>query len=105
MVTGCTLVSLKQRRLASTLVVADHDNATVSAGTLSAITAAQKLGGATVLVAGHGCGKAAEHAGRCRNCTAITPSQIGHCGAPIIPPHPSHAHAHARVHGRWMLRQ
>jgi hypothetical protein len=52
-----------QRRFASTLVVADHDNATVSAGTLSAITAAQKLGGATVLIAGSGCGKAAEHAG------------------------------------------
>ena len=53
----------RQRRFASALVVADHDNAAVSAGTLSAITAAQKLGGATVLVAGHGCGKAAEHAG------------------------------------------
>jgi hypothetical protein len=54
-----------QWRLASTLVVADHDNGAVSAGTLSAITAAGKLGGATVLVAGHNVAKVAEHAGSC----------------------------------------
>ena len=43
-------------RNASTLVVADHDNAALNGGTLSVITAAKQIGGdVTVLVAGEGC--------------------------------------------------
>eukprot|EP00937_MAST-01D_sp_MAST-1D-sp2_P003147 g3147.t1 len=50
-------------RSASTLVVADHDNASLGAGTLHAITAAGALGGdVTVLVAGADCGGAADAA-------------------------------------------
>ncbi len=60
---SCSSFNVFQRRFASTLVVADHDNVAVSPATLSTITAAGKLGGATVLIAGHGCAKAAEHAG------------------------------------------
>ncbi|CAL8098976.1 unnamed protein product [Orchesella dallaii] len=48
-------------RLQSTLVVAEHDNASVRSITLNAITAATKLGGeVSCLVAGSGCAKAAE---------------------------------------------
>jgi electron transfer flavoprotein alpha subunit len=47
-------------RSASTLVIADHDNATLGAGTLNTITAATALGGdITVLVAGADCDGAA----------------------------------------------
>ena len=45
-------------RCASTLVVAEHDNSSVGPITLSAITAANKLGGdVSALVAGTSCGK------------------------------------------------
>jgi len=50
-----------------TLVLADHDNASLKDATLSAVTAAAKLGDVHVLVAGHGCeavaGEAAKVAG------------------------------------------
>jgi len=47
------------------LVLAEHDNSLLKPATLSAVTAALALGGsATVLVAGSGCAKAAEAAGR-----------------------------------------
>lgn len=50
--------SLISGRYASTLVVAEHDNSSVGPITLSAITAANKLGGdVSALVAGTGCGK------------------------------------------------
>eukprot|EP00936_MAST-01D_sp_MAST-1D-sp1_P002465 g2465.t1 len=50
-------------RSVSTLVVADHDNDTLGAGTLHAVTAAGALGGdVTVLVAGAGCDGAAQAA-------------------------------------------
>jgi len=49
------------RRLQSTLVIAEHDNNSISPATLSAVTAASKLGGdVTCLVAGSGVAKAAE---------------------------------------------
>lgn len=48
---------LVSNRSASTLVVAEHDNKTVGPITLSAITAAKKLGGdISALVAGTSCG-------------------------------------------------
>ena len=44
------------QRNASTLVLAEHDNQTVSPGTLNTISAAQKLGGdVSCLVAGKDC--------------------------------------------------
>lgn len=55
--------SSTSNRFASTLVVADHDNATLNAATLSVVSAAGKVGGdVTVLVAGSGCGAVAEQA-------------------------------------------
>jgi len=49
------------RRMASTLVIADHNNSTLFPATLSAVTAAVKLGGEiTVLVGGASCGAVAE---------------------------------------------
>lgn len=44
--------SAAQRRLASTLIVADHDGSAVGASTLSTVTAAGSLGDITVLVVG-----------------------------------------------------
>lgn len=53
------------RRLASTLVVAQHDNKTLDGCTLSAITAALSLGpSTTVLVAGKDCGAVADQASK-----------------------------------------
>jgi len=47
----------------STLVIAEHDNSSLKAATLNAVTAAQALGGdVDVLVAGANCGSAAEAA-------------------------------------------
>ncbi len=47
----------------STLVIAEHDNATIKAGTLNTVTAALKLGGPIeLLVAGSGCQSAAQAA-------------------------------------------
>ena len=46
------------------LVWAEHDNASLKDATLSTVTAAAKLGEVTVLVAGQGCGAAAEAAAK-----------------------------------------
>jgi electron transfer flavoprotein alpha subunit len=47
----------------STLVIAEHDNATLNAATLNVVTAAQAMGaGIDILVAGAGCAGAAEQA-------------------------------------------
>jgi len=52
-------------RLQSTLVVAEHDNNSLKGATVNAITAATQLGGeVSCLVAGTGCAKAAEEAGK-----------------------------------------
>jgi len=58
-----TLRTSSQQRFASTLVLADHENnQNLGAGTLSAITAASKLGDVNVLVAGSGCEGVAKQA-------------------------------------------
>ena len=44
------------------LVLAEHDNATLSPATLNAVTAGAELGEVTVLIAGEGCHGAAEAA-------------------------------------------
>ncbi|TNE61775.1 MAG: electron transfer flavoprotein subunit alpha/FixB family protein [Alphaproteobacteria bacterium] len=46
------------------LVIAEHDNASVKDATLATVTAAKAFGDVTVLVAGAGCGAAAEAAGK-----------------------------------------
>ncbi|MEE4251095.1 MAG: electron transfer flavoprotein subunit alpha/FixB family protein, partial [Alcanivoracaceae bacterium] len=47
------------------LVYAEHDNSTIKGATLNVVTAAAKIGGdITVLVAGKGCGAAAEAAAK-----------------------------------------
>lgn len=49
----------------SVLVIAEHDNASIKPATLNTIAAAQKIGGDIhVLVAGKGCGAAAEQAAK-----------------------------------------
>ena len=49
----------------SILVVAEHDNASIKGATLNTVAAAQKIGGdIAVLVAGQGCGAAAEAAAK-----------------------------------------
>ncbi|KAF6036356.1 ETFA [Bugula neritina] len=58
------LNSLAQR-FASTLVVCEHDNASLQASTLNTLTAASKVGGdITCLVAGTDCAKVAEEVGK-----------------------------------------
>lgn len=54
----------RAQRAASTLVVAEHDNAALNPATLNAVTAASQIGGdITVLVAGSGCDAVAAEAG------------------------------------------
>ncbi len=48
----------------SALVIADHDNRSIKSATLNTVTAAAQLGDVTVLVAGSGCGPAAEAAAK-----------------------------------------
>jgi len=49
----------------SVLVIADHDNASIKASTLNVVAAAKAMGGdISVLVAGEGCGAAAEAAAK-----------------------------------------
>jgi electron transfer flavoprotein alpha subunit len=54
-----------QARFASTLIVAEHDNMTLNAATLSVVTAASKVGGEIdVVVGGSGCGAVADAAAK-----------------------------------------
>ena len=46
------------------LVIAEHDNASLKAATLNAVTAALELGEVTVLVAGHACAAPADEAAK-----------------------------------------
>jgi len=55
---------LAQRRFASCLVVAEHDNAVLGEATFSAVAAASQLGNTTVLVAGKNCAGVAEAASK-----------------------------------------
>ncbi|MEL6528880.1 MAG: electron transfer flavoprotein subunit alpha/FixB family protein [Pseudomonadota bacterium] len=48
----------------NTLVLVEHDNATVNDATLAVVTAAGKLGEVTALVAGHNCGSVADAAAK-----------------------------------------
>ena len=68
------------RRL-STLVVAEHDGASISEATLSAVTAASSLGPTTLLVAGESCAAAAEVRNSRRD---SPPAQFSH--TQLLPP-------------------
>ena len=52
----------------SVLVLAEHDNATLSPATLNAVTAGAELGEVTVLIAGEGCHGGAEAAATAAGC-------------------------------------
>jgi electron transfer flavoprotein alpha subunit len=54
-----------------TLVLVEHDNTSVKDATLSAVTAAGKLGEVHLLVAGHGCAAVADAAGKIAGVTKV----------------------------------
>lgn len=63
-------------RFASTLVIAEHDGKALTAGTLSTINAASKLGGEiSVLVVGKDVTQAAAHASKVSNVTKVLTAQ------------------------------
>lgn len=53
------------------MVFVEHNNALVSPASLSAISAASRFGDVTALVAGKGCGAAAEHASKIKGVTSV----------------------------------
>jgi len=61
------------------LVLAEHDNKTLKAATLNAVTAAAKLGGVAVLVAGQGCRAVAEAAAKLKGVDKVLLAE----GAPL----------------------
>jgi electron transfer flavoprotein alpha subunit len=65
------VLQLRSVRYASSLVLAEHSNSAISSGTLSAITAARKLGDVVVLVAGSGCDGAANAAASAEGVTKV----------------------------------
>ena len=67
----------------SVLVLADHDNASLRAATLNAVTAAAQLGEVHVLVAGHGCDGAAAAAARVAGVAKVLKVDAPSCGHPL----------------------
>src|SRR5437773_11640347 len=67
----------------STLLLADHDNASLNPATLNAVTAAQKIGGElTLLVAGHNAGPAAQAAAQIPGVTKVLHADAPYLGSP-----------------------
>src|SRR5437899_4347623 len=67
----------------STLLLADHDNASLNPATLNAVTAAQKIGGElTLLVAGHNAGPAAEAAAQIPGVTKVLHADAPYFASP-----------------------
>ena len=65
----------------SILVIAEHDNASLKAATLNAVTAAVKIGGEVhVLVAGAGCGAVAEQASKVAGVAKVKLADAAHYG-------------------------
>ncbi|MDK2125857.1 electron transfer flavoprotein subunit alpha/FixB family protein [Parachitinimonas caeni] len=61
------------------LVIAEHDNTTIKSGTFNTIGAAQKIGGDIhVLVAGQGCGAAAEAAAKIAGVSKVLLADAAH---------------------------
>ena len=67
----------------SVLVLADHDNASLRAATLNAVTAASQLGPVHVLVAGHGCDGAAAAAARIAGVAKVLKVDAPSCAHPL----------------------
>jgi len=67
----------------SVLVLADHDNASLRAATLNAVTAAAQLGEVHVLVAGHGCDGAAAAAARIAGVAKVLKVDAPSCAHPL----------------------
>ena len=67
-----TFTRYGQRRFASCLVVAEHDNSNLGEATLSAVAAASQLGDTTVLVAGKNCGSVAEAASKLNGVSKVS---------------------------------
>jgi electron transfer flavoprotein alpha subunit len=64
------------------LVIAEHDNASLKAATLNAVTAAVKIGGEVhVLVAGAGCGAVAEQASKVAGVAKVRLADAAHTTA------------------------
>lgn len=75
---GSSLRCLISGRCASTLVIAEHDNNSVGPITLSAITAANKVGGdISALVAGTSCGKVVEELSKVEGLSKILVAEHG----------------------------
>lgn len=66
-----SISNLVQKRFASCLVVAEHNNKILGESTFSAITAASQLGNTTVLVAGKGCGAVAESVSKLKGVSKV----------------------------------
>ena len=65
----------------SLLVIAEHDNASLKAATLNAVTAAAKIGGEIhILVAGAGCGAVAEQAAKVAGVSKVRVADAAHYG-------------------------
>jgi len=65
--------------MASTLVLADHSNTSLSAGTLSTVAAAKEIGGdVAVLVSGSGCQGAADEAAKIDGVSKVYMSDSAH---------------------------
>jgi electron transfer flavoprotein alpha subunit len=63
------------------LVIAEHDNASLKAATLNAVTAAVKIGGEIhILVAGAGCGAVAEQAAKVAGVAKVRVADAAHYG-------------------------
>ena len=60
------------------LVVAEHDNKTLRPATLNAVTAAKALGEVAVLVAGQGCGAAADAAAKIQGVAKVVKVEAPH---------------------------
>lgn len=61
----------QNKRFASCLVVAEHDNSSLGEATFFAIAAASQLGETTVLVAGKDCAKSALEAAKCKGVSKV----------------------------------
>jgi electron transfer flavoprotein alpha subunit len=66
------------------LLIADHNNASLQAATLNAVTAAQKIGGELhVLVAGHNAGAAAQAAAQIAGVTKVLSADAPYFASPV----------------------
>ncbi len=71
----------------TSLVLAEHDNASLKAATLTAVTAAQKIGGDIhILVAGKNCGKVAEAAAKIAGIAKVRVADADQYGAALAEP-------------------